>query len=84
MRAHGFSGSYHVFGNREEQMRQINKATPPPMAKAIANSLHKHFSAVLEAVCVASDRESTGGTSKKRKADGDIQNNSGKKVRSDS
>lgn len=72
LRTHGFKLPFHVCGNHQSRLAQIERAFPPPMAKVIGTSLRKHVQTVMQMVASAS-HESKGGDRLKRAAEEELQ-----------
>ena len=75
----GFARGYKVLGGLESQVKKINEALPPPVAKSVAHSIRKHFEEILTRVEYVKELESSTG---KRKQD-ELESSPAKRVRWD-
>lgn len=76
----GFKEDYQLVGDIDTQIRQIERALPPPLSKAITSPWGRHIPAVQKAVAELQTQESVINVNK-RKRDGDTWSDSLKKVR---
>jgi hypothetical protein len=57
LRRQGFRSAYHVFGDSATQIEQIQHALPPPLAEALADSIHEHIDSLTNALQTVNKRK---------------------------